>query len=1789
MAYRVKRNKKNILWPIKILRFSLPVFCFGFYGQIFLLFTTIFYCRKKESSTSPYLKCRHGHWFYKIKPFAGVAMFIHFLIAFITNTLYYKPIFLKCKTDLLKKSGPLPDILLLFTKMIVISIFIFDKGKESEHWAILSFLVLVTGINAYFTLFNKNRQNNVLLLLNNYFCLFLFSGFLILLIGKILKFLGFDGSIFLFFNFNILILFYIIFFKTNNTQFFSQDYKNINSPNQYLQYITQYYNIIHNKNNSRNFNIDLKSIISSIEEHCIEKDCPLKKYLKNLKNGLDCEYLLLQFCDKLFQYGISKFRGNIFLKNHYCIFLITDMNNKKKSLIYLKSINQNEVYSFSTKYNIYICRRITENYISPFINRNKALFEYRTDIQNFKLNIEKMSILYCEFLSSLLESKIQNVNNLDKINKIGHKILKLNKKTEKIFDNLMVTKTDQIEIIKLYSEYTENILKDEEKTKKCQKLENNLYNNILNDIHNKDFSNFNLDLIKENCNSLFLIISSNKKNLGNILDCSNNLSNIFGYQKNELIGKNINILIPKIFRKKHQLLVMKKTEENKLNFLEKLYKNEIYFPDFIEKDINGISKSNFLIPLNAKVYLINSEDNELVYLAEITRNIKLNFDLLKPNDITQKYCILTDNNFLIQSFTTNCLQFLNINYEIINYDYNIINYIKQFKNDYLSSINNGNISKNSNISNAGFLYKGRNPKERNKKFKNNIQNEDKQKIMNDLFNKKYNKKCRITWNPCGNNYENLNDSSIFESNIKYRRIKNVVDNEKELYMESRKIILDNELVGYYFFFSKIYNYDNKYNLDYKKIKFNDSSKNLTTKSIKKYQCTFKKIINNTNSNNINKLLFNLRKKVKRKSLEKMLSRVSINEEEDSDILSSEYQSNFKNQSKYSSNPEIVEVNEQGGDIIIDENYVPDSPINFFFDIKNNSFNCSKNNDNSKILNEILKNESNEIINICKKLGEKNIKEETSFYSSVEERESSENEESESNVISDSLINSNSIKESNTKKNKDNIESKNNEEEINSKKDGININNNKQKQNIKHQPSGNYYKVNLNHTHLLIYDFNREAFIEEKSKNHIISKVESIFMNLKNQNELELGKDEEYPYISIKNIQISKKIEDINKNRKKKEKENNNLNKEEGIKREDKIHKEKLIEIINNHSDEKSIKILKLISILFYFFLLLCGILNTIYEINYYHNIQESFNLNKNIAEIRYLEGVSIYYVRELVLLNFEFPGIQGGEYVNIPAKNKTAYISLIKEKLSNVLIKNQMITLKLFSVKSSLSKSSEDFFYKGMLKLIEENDEFTNDIHTLLIKCNADLDYLSSNFNQNNKDYITPSQYIYNNFNKYRIGFDILIETFGNEYENVKKRKIYYIIILVFLLLIFILIYIGITIYILSSNKKSSNYLEIIYNINSNVLKLAMEESLNLSRKLRKNKYNDNSKNEDENSISGNNKKIIDAKKPNNKMANIPNNLIQKNNKISFINNILYIIIFGFILLMIYFCFIYNFIHLLNIFKKTDSFIIFAKNFQDYQNNIIDIFNIYREYIFDDEMKIMNISSLDLLKNFQDNIYDRMREYFQNTEFFIGDLLASNPYLIPEMERNLCSYFITDYFNSTEDCVIKYKNIINNDFYFISNYFLEEIKIAKNIVKYKLENENIKGNLNNFNLTNLIEVFLIENKTKKSEFRLNIFNNDTLHSKLNLFFINVILPNFESSRNILFKFFSIDGEESFFIKSIIIYIFIVSLCFYGYLCLIIRYLNNQINQSKNILCVLPINILIVQDNNKNVYELFVNR
>ena len=68
------------------------------------------------------------------------------------------------------------------------------------------------------------------------------------------------------------------------------------------------------------------------------------------------------------------------------------------------------------------------------------------------------------------------------------------------------------------------------------------FNNKI-EIHEKDFTNFDIEILHEKTNLPYIIISTNKDYIGKIIDLSMNILKIFWYSKNELIGQNINILI----------------------------------------------------------------------------------------------------------------------------------------------------------------------------------------------------------------------------------------------------------------------------------------------------------------------------------------------------------------------------------------------------------------------------------------------------------------------------------------------------------------------------------------------------------------------------------------------------------------------------------------------------------------------------------------------------------------------------------------------------------------------------------------------------------------------------------------------------------------------------------------------------------------------------------------------------------------------------------------------------------------------------------------------------------------------------------------------------------------------------------------------------------------------------------------------------------------------------------------------------------------------------------------------
>jgi hypothetical protein len=301
-----------------------------------------------------------------------------------------------------------------------------------------------------------------------------------------------------------------------------------------------------------------------------------------------------------------------------------------------------------------------------------------------------------------------------------------------------------------------------------------------------------------------------------------NICKIFGYSKNEIIGQNIKFLLPKLFRKKNDLLTPQQYEKHILTIFNDINTKKAYFPDIMRKDLYGITKMRFLIELKLNIYFVKTEENKLVYIMEILNYNPKKLDLINNFNNNSKFCILTDDNFIIQSFTSNCYEYLKLNDEYIDSNVNIMNFIKQFHEDYLSILNNSMASKQSYSNNTG-IYSEEKLNEKNQ-IRNNQTPLVKSRINNDMLIKKFSKKNKITWKLLSNGSKILKRYSNIIKQTKSNNLKrlktennkcnnnhnnyfekqNSTFKEKEidLYMKIDKIIVNQEILGYYFNFTK---------------------------------------------------------------------------------------------------------------------------------------------------------------------------------------------------------------------------------------------------------------------------------------------------------------------------------------------------------------------------------------------------------------------------------------------------------------------------------------------------------------------------------------------------------------------------------------------------------------------------------------------------------------------------------------------------------------------------------------------------------------------------------------------------------------------------------------------------------------------------------------------------------------------------------------------------------------------------------------------------------------------------
>ena len=1792
----LNHKKKNFFNTIfsDILKIVIPIFSISFFGQIFYGLLSVSKCENGFIFYDLTQKCNNDYLFLLEQIFSIISIICLFIITIFVVSIFYVPIFFK-GNNAIRKISSIPEQIFFFNKIIIIIIFYIEdflnrKNKSINIWLMLLILVIFSSINAYFSFIYKNLENKIILLINNIMSLLLFWGFFSLLFGLIFKYTGYSGTYYLFLTGAILIVIYNIYYKIQYQKYFWKNINNIYTNQGRLDYILKCINIIEKRNNSRKNKIILKSLIEKIELYCIDPHCKIKQYMHHLKKGIDSSILLYDFCQELFKQTISKNKNDITAKIYYIIFLMTKLNRRKEAYILLEKLEDRQLVLFQDLFNIYRAKKLLEELTFGSSNKENnnhyinsiTLTQYKKYLREFKYMLYRISSLYLNFWTLLLNSQNHN-ENIEILNNTGKEIKDLIQTIDEIFNKIYNFKND-IKIIRLYINFIQNVLTDKKAYEKYHKYLMNIsldYKKLNNE---EDYSNYDINKLKESDEIQWMIVSADDKDPGKILNISLGVCTIIGYKKNEIIGNNINVLIPNIYHRRHDHMIKKLFYDSKYEFYENLSKKIEYKPEIISKVVYCKNKSKYLVHFPFKCFFTQTEEGEHIFLMNIMKQNCFPHSNNKKGE-EPWCCVLTNKHFVIQTFTPNAFNILGLNSSDIDSGLNITTCINQFGNEMFNSINNRD---NTIESNDFYNYSSEANYETNKSYLNNNTLKSEKKLKRELTKKDYSSPQIISWtfNHDKQRYKFKNNIKVISklSSDKYE-IKIKEANEKKLMLKIKESKINNEIVGYKFLFKKNQKDENELLLNKNNCN-NENEEELLESAMSEVSCVNE--VSHIPSQAT--LRSNARDSVRR--YDSSLS-LKINNKPSMISIRRNSQGNFH---------QTINLNNFAFSFNIDMNFIPINKSDFIFDrnrmsfIYHSKFNRINNNNVKYNLPEILLKESKEKISFLQSNYElsknmKTISDKRELISNSNEKSSSSsNSESDSNSSSVTYL-SNSIKEPEPQPEPDaspehrhynsfmfqkSNKNQGNVVNISGQKNRTTKSHFGLKKSIKDQPlfeqivnqmkektkvnmDFNHYEVNVKHIRLLKYDFYREMIVEDHS-NDKKSRISELINELKSNYDNLLHKDDDdYPYIDVNHfIQNKKKNRksSLNEIKKKIEKEpNKKIDIDKMIFNKDKqqneirLEKEKKIEeALNKKGRQNSIKNFIIISI---FCLLLlygiCGIILYLY-LKEVSNDKKNIKLISESTDLKFFFNSAVYMIRELTLLNINnITDIQYGDYTGFPAENKTIYISILIDEVLELYSNIHSLNENIIATELPLSKNTSYFLNdkEFILETLTNDYDFISlrtGLSNAIISLDAylyNLAELTSTIKQNHED-VYP--FIHNTLNNVGTLLNIQIELYMNELKLRRhNNKILFIVVYVIVIVIFMIIVLIMTNAYSSFLTNKANYFYIFYGLNTETIhslinnceyflqKLKEEQKiLNDDIEEEKNEDNEEESNYLNQKIKEMNSMIGNSKASSQKSQNL--NKVTLNQKISKENNInfkfsinIFIICFILFLFIIfaYLCLVMSdYFYFMNIISE---YALYNYYLQEFHNGIIEIINGYREFMFDENSYINNTKSNNYINNKISQIY--LTKFNENIIFNkyrkkIPDFLEKYNEF---QSQTLCSRRNEYYFKSESECQSHMQGISNYGLSVVHTSITEEIRIYKNRINELLSNHSIVGNLTLYGSKYWNEEDIIN--------RFNNQNNTVLYYRLYLFNDKL----FHKDLNILFInaiYPYIDEERKMTVESI---------------------------------------------------------
>ena len=581
------------------------------------------------------------------------------------------------------------EVKLVFMKLILVIIYQFIKYEMA-----LSLITFCIGIFLLFDFldkkpFIKNSINKLYFIL---YLLFDWTGF-ICIISLLLKDTKFEGAILL------LLLgypFIILAIITKEMEYIIDrifEYVGDKHKDGYkvlleIEYFLKLEDSLEDDIKSREQKL-LYSYINNYEKNCTDNECSLKQFLGiqlKIENFQDMKICLLQHAEMLYKNAVSKYPFNAKLRLSYAIFLYKRLNKKQKGTNEILLLNRYTT-NLEDAFLIYRAQRYIEeenegHSDSETNTKTVNSITYKAILNNIKSLIAKITTNYIDFWTILAISDETKSENFLKMSRIGTKISKLNEDLMSDIERLERVNLYDQDTIKLYTQYLTDIANNQTKAK--------IYNDKLLELEQKKHQFNEENLYDLNYKAMarseeykFLVITGSPNNFGTICNLSLSLCPLFGFTKDELIGRPLDFILPELFCIPHRNTLIEKVDEFKKTMLVK-NKNLNSRIRSESKIIQSFAKNKmkFLIPVKIKIAFVSSEEGNIFGIG------KFIIDNHSPITMEEEVAyILTDNDLIVQNFSSNSPKLLCLNSTAINNNLEITDYIKEFNEEFMHEMN----------------------------------------------------------------------------------------------------------------------------------------------------------------------------------------------------------------------------------------------------------------------------------------------------------------------------------------------------------------------------------------------------------------------------------------------------------------------------------------------------------------------------------------------------------------------------------------------------------------------------------------------------------------------------------------------------------------------------------------------------------------------------------------------------------------------------------------------------------------------------------------------------------------------------------------------------------------------------------------------------------------------------------------------------------------------------------------------------------------------------------------------